>query len=428
MADELISYFREAEVFSLRRRKREILFEANKLKSIKEEEVQGISLRVIEDGKLGFSSSMGKYEPAQIIERAKDTLKLGIPAYMEFPGESSFEKVDIYDEKVMNMEDGRLIDMGYEFIEKVREKFPQITLYIRIDRGEIEVEIKNTRGLRAGYKKSFMSFSAEGVIVRGEDILFVGDGEVSSSLPDIDLIYREVMLQLDRAKRNVEIKSGRYPVIFSPHGVLSCFIPPLISALNGKNVLKGSSPLSGRVGEVVFSREFTLIDDPLVPLRAGTRPFDDEGVSSRRKFLIERGEVKGFLLDIRTAKRLGEEGAGNASRTILTLPSPSPSSLAVEEGGDDMESMIKNIKEGVLVEEVMGASQGNVMGGEFSGNILLGYKIENGEVSGRVKDTMISGNIYEALKDIVPGKGRRWVGSNLVPPILCPSLSISSRG
>mgnify|MGYP000200344463 CR=1 FL=1 len=189
MVDELISHFKEAEVFSLRRRKREVLFEANKLKSIKEEEVQGISLRVIEDGKLGFSSSMGKYEPAQIIERAKDTLKLGIPAYMEFPGESSFEKVDIYDEKVMNMEDGRLIDMGYEFIEKVREKFPQITLYIRIDRGEIEVEIKNTRGLRAGYKKSFMSFSAEGVIVRGEDILFVGDGEVSSSLPDIDLIY-----------------------------------------------------------------------------------------------------------------------------------------------------------------------------------------------------------------------------------------------
>jgi len=96
---------------------------------------------------------------------------------------------------------------------------------------------------------------------------------------------------------------------------------------------------------------------------------------------------------------------------------------------------VKDIKEGLVVEQVIGAEQGNLLSGDFGGNVLLGYKVENGEMVGRVKDTMISGNVYQVLKDQVlkglPGIGResRWVDGVLqTPPLYCPGISVATKG
>jgi PmbA protein len=77
----------------------------------------------------------------------------------------------------------------------------------------------------------------------------------------------------------------------------------------------------------------------------------------------------------------------------------------------------------------MGAEQGNILGGDFSGNVLLGFKIENGKIVGRVKDTMVSGNIYQVLKEVTAiGSEAKWVGGFvLTPPIYCPRLSVASK-
>jgi PmbA protein len=91
--------------------------------------------------------------------------------------------------------------------------------------------------------------------------------------------------------------------------------------------------------------------------------------------------------------------------------------------------MVQDIKEGLVIEQLMGAEQGNILGGEFSGNVLLGYKIESGKLVGRVKNTMVSGNIYQVLKDIAAfGKESKWVGGwVLTPHILCPNISVASK-
>jgi PmbA protein len=88
------------------------------------------------------------------------------------------------------------------------------------------------------------------------------------------------------------------------------------------------------------------------------------------------------------------------------------------------------MKEGLVVEQLIGAEQGNVLGGEFSGNVLLGYKVEGGEFVGRVKDTMVSGNIYDALRELAAiGSEAKWVGSILKTPALyLPSLAVASKG
>ena len=91
--------------------------------------------------------------------------------------------------------------------------------------------------------------------------------------------------------------------------------------------------------------------------------------------------------------------------------------------------MMRGVKSGLVVEELMGAGQGNVMGGDFSGNVLLGYKIENGEITGRVKDTMVAGNIHEALKRLAAiGSETRWVGGSMHTPALAfEGLTVSAK-
>ena len=101
----------------------------------------------------------------------------------------------------------------------------------------------------------------------------------------------------------------------------------------------------------------------------------------------------------------------------------------MDEGEATFEEMVRGVKEGLVVEELMGAGQGNVMGGDFSGNVLLGYKIENGEIVGRVKDTIVAGNVHQALRQLVAiGKRGRWVGGSLFTPALWfDRLSVSSK-
>ena len=91
--------------------------------------------------------------------------------------------------------------------------------------------------------------------------------------------------------------------------------------------------------------------------------------------------------------------------------------------------MVSDIKEGLVIEYLMGAEQGNILGGDFSGNVLLGYKVESGKIVGRVKDTMVSGNVYQVLKQIMAiGSEARWVGSLLkTPHLYLPGLSVATK-
>jgi PmbA protein len=111
------------------------------------------------------------------------------------------------------------------------------------------------------------------------------------------------------------------------------------------------------------------------------------------------------------------------------MPGPGFHAGIVTPGKVSFEDMVKGIKEGIIVEQLLGAGQGNMLGGDFSGNVLLGYKIEKGEIVGRVKDTMVSGNVYKLLKNITAiGSDAKWVsGSLCTPSICCANVSVAAR-
>jgi len=287
----------------------------------------------------------------------------------------------------------------------------------------------NTAGGEAAYNKSFFDLSLEGILVQDQDMLFVGDSQ-SSCHPILDsgTVAEEVIRQLELAKKNVSISTKLMPVIFTPQGVASSLIAPLVTAFNGKMVLDGASPLKDKQDKQVFDKRLSLWDDATLPYQIASCPCDDEGMPSQRTPLVEHGVVSQFLYDLHTAALANTQSTGNGSRHG-GLPSPSPSSIVIGEGDVPFWDMVGDMKQGLIVDQLMGAEQGNILNGDFTGNVLLGYKVERGEITGRVKNTMVSGNVYEVLSQLeAVGQKSRWVGGFLRTPCLyCASLSVAAR-
>ncbi len=420
----------EAEVFEYSTEETQVRFESNRLKQMNTNQTTSVALRVIKDGRIGYATATTRDDAEALVRNAVETAEFGMKAEFTFPDARQFPSVDIYDEAVNSVSMINMVGLGKRMIDIVTGHTQGILCDAGISRGILNVRIANTRGGEGSYQKSYFSLGVEGNLIEGTDILFVGESDSSCRpIADTQKITDKVLEQLDRAARKAKAPTKQLPVIFTPNGVVSLMMP-LMSACNGKTVLEGASPLGDKIGQEVFDPSFTLVDDPLLAYRPGSRPYDDEGVPSQVTPLVEKGVVKGFLYDLQTAARAGKVSTGSGNRGRGSLPSPSPGALVVSPGSMTFADMVKDIREGLIVEQLMGAEQGNILGGDFSGNVLLGYKIENGEIVGRVKDTMVAGNVYKLLKDIAAiGSESEWVGGFLnTPPIYCKSLSVASKG
>jgi PmbA protein len=419
-----------AEVFRVTSRSTPLKFEANRLKQIQTKESMGTALRIIKKGRIGFAQASGKINPAELVNMALETSQFGAEAKFELPGLTTYPVVPLFDPETEKISLDDLAQLGQQLIDAIRKYSPEILCEAYLSRGNVTLEILNSQGAEVRYAKSYCSLGIEGVLIQDGDMLFVGDGQ-SSCHPIIDYkpISDEVIWQLEQAKNTVAIKPGFMPVIFRPHGVASALLMPLITAFNGKTVLNGASPLKDKLTTKVFDKQFSLRDDATISYQVSSSPCDDEGVPAQKTMLVENGVVAHFFYDLQTAGLANVKSTGNGSRNG-GLPSPSPNSLLIGEGTTTFAEMVADIKQGLLVEQLMGATQGNVLNGDFSGNVLLGYNIENGRIAGRVKNTMVSGNVYQVLQQIPAlGNDARWVDGFLhTPSIYCSNLPVATKG
>ena len=174
----------------------------------------------------------------------------------------------------------------------------------------------------------------------------------------------------------------------------------MLVSTNGTNLSKKLSPLYSREGEKILDDKITLIDNPHIDFSPSSSMYDAEGIPTKSKKIFENGIFINGIYDLKSGSEAGTESTGSAQRSIHSLPSPGISNLIMEKGDIKFSDLVKNISEGIIVDELLGAGQGNELSGDFSANISLGYKIENGEIVGRIKDTMISGNCFKALEKI----------------------------
>ncbi len=421
----------EAEAFYSEVEETPVLFEANRLKQLNARQVSGVALRVIAGGRLGAASSSRRGDVEGLVEMALESAPYGPEARFHFPAADSYPSVQTYDPQVESFSLDDMVHLGQGLIDAVRREEPELVCDASVRKAVHRVVGLNSNGGRFEYRRTVFSLGVHGTLVRGTDMLFVGDGQAScQAIRDGATVVQEVVRQILWARRTAVVRTGEMPVVFTPQGVAGALLGPLATAFSGRMVHQGQSPLAGRLGEPLYDQRFSLWDDPTLPYRTGSRICDDEGVASRRLPLVDGGVVAHFLYDLQTAGLAGAEPTGHGSRGPGGQVGISPSCLVFAEGELNLEDLVREVRDGLVVEQLMGAGQGNVLGGDFSGNVLLGYKIEGGEVVGRVKDTVVAGNVHRLLAEALLALGRgRWVGGSLyVPPIAFARLSVAAKG
>jgi PmbA protein len=399
-----------------------VSFENDKLKSVKSSQNTGMSVKVIVDGRIGSSHTTDIDDVDGVVVRALEAAEFGSPAHFEFPGPQEGPGVLVYDDDVLPMTKEAMVEIGEEMMTLVKEYNPDILVSAGVDKSVSKGWFANSSGEEYTTKTTSFGVGVHGQWVRGTDILLAGhDFGWKKREIDHSKIAKRAIELFKMAESIAPIRSGDMPIIFTPQGV-NVLLLALSLGLDGKNVFLGSSPLAGKLGEKIADERFFVTDNPLLDYANSSGKYDEEGIPHQVTPLIEGGVVKNFLYDLDTAGRAGAKTTGNGVGC-------KPTNLVVKEGNASYKEMIRNTKEGLLVHNVLGLGQGNPISGEFSVNVHLGYKIENGEVVGRVKDVMLAGNTYEALKNIAAiGDEAEWAGGSLLtPPIKVSRLSVVGK-
>ena len=194
--------------------------------------------------------------------------------------------------------------------------------------------------------------------------------------------------------------SGRMPLIADPDLAGVFAHEALGHATEADLVMAGDSCLDGMIGKRIGSDVVTIIDDPTVPNVYGSFPYDDEGVKSRRKVLVENGILKTYLLSRETAHKYGMEPNGSArAESIAYRPLVRMSNTFVDNGDHSFEELIEGIKYGIYAKGSRGG-QVDTGKGTFQFSAQEAFLIENGEVTKPLKDVSFGGSTLEILKSI----------------------------
>ncbi len=420
------------ELFKVNYKAMPVDYEMNQLKSINMEEAEGWALRVIHKGKIGFSSSTSQDQIDRMIDKAIEVAQFGQEAHFKFPEQiiPPEKKPELYDSAVQEKTVEEMIETGNIIVDRIHS----INVDFRCDAGitkqESNIQYWNTYGGLFCYQKTMFSHSVMVQNTTDNDMMMLmesqqwGDASLSN-----DILIERLKRKAKWGEKIVGINSGNIPAIFTPKALL-VLILPLISGLNGRLVNKKISPLQDKKEQALWSPLFSLYSDGTIDFAGGSAPYDDEGITMRRLPLIEEGVIKNFYYDLQNAGEAGVKTTGNGIRPgFHASPSPGVSNLIIPGGKTSFEEMIKDIKEGIIIDQVLGLGQGNVLSGAFSNNVQLGFKIKDGKVAGRIKNVMIAGNAFEVLKDIAAvGSEARWIGGQyLFPHIYVKSLSVSTK-
>ena len=415
-----------------------IAFEAGRLKACGISEAAGVNLRVVQHGRVGIAGTTAE-DVDDLVARALASAELGEALDIAFPAASPLPSVSTHAARAAAAPLDRLTAFGHELVERVSREGCQVN--VSIEREVAETRIANTAGVDATYPATGVAISVDLTRFAGDDVLLIYDFYAGVDLPesaDLDAMVRTIDDRFTPALRVVEPPDGSLPVVFTPSGQ-SAILLPLEQGLSGKAVLQGVSPLAGKVGAQLFDERFGLTDDPLVAGRAGSRPLDDEGVPSRVVPLVQRGVVQQFVYDLETAARAKTESTGHGSRATFGKPHIGYSNLIVESGMPDPRAgaaavrrlgggLIDGIADGLIVDDLIGVGQGNVIGGAFSHPVALAYRVQRGEITGRVKDAAVAGNVYELLKRIGGfGNDGRWMGSRWAASLRLDGVSVARR-
>ncbi len=424
---DICSSIEKGDVISNYSEAKSVDFEMDHLKSIEDISRFSIGLRIFKEGKVGNSYINSLEDKEILIKNAADSSSLGDLIDFELPGSSTYKPMNMFFQDIKDYSEQKAVNIGDEIIKRLKNVDREAKINAAISSAYSRHYIANTNGFWGFYDSTLFNVSAGMLLVDDSGgLLSVDEGDAAySEEVNIEDICATIEWRYKNALNKVQMKTGYFPVVFSPEA-LGLLLESIEIAANAKTLYKGISVLSDKLGKGIASSSFTLVDNPILEKGLGSYPFDDEGVIPDRLPIIENGIFKNFIYDLTTAKRLNCRSTGHGSRSTSSMPSPSFSNLIIGTGSSTFDEMIGSIKYGLYVCEFLGGGMSNMLAGDFSVNVELGYLVEEGQVKGRVKDTMLSGNVYDLLKDIDAVESRTYKkGSLYAPHILFRKASIT---
>lgn len=409
-----------AEVYQSRSLSGPVFFEANRLKQLESTQSEGTALRLWRDGCPGLAVAYGQVEAQALVDVALALSQINEPEPIELNSNSKPTYPDLG--RAVPVE--QLVAWGKEAIALIRNAYPEVLMSAEWDSEVETTRLVNSQGLDCRHTDTTLSCYVSAEWVRGDDFLSVSDGQTQRDTLDPEIIAGQILQRLEWAKKNVAPPNGRVPILFTSKAA-DMLWGTIQAALNGKRVLEKASPWAERIGKPVMATDFTLTQDP----EAGpfSCPFDDEGTPTRSLIFIQDGILQNFYCDRTTGSGLGSDTTGNGFRPSLgSYPTPSLFNLLVQPGKRSLSDLIALLDDGLIVDQMLGG--GGSISGDFSINVDLGYRVKKGQIAGRVKDTMVAGNIYTALKQLVAlGNDAEWNGSCYTPSLIVEGLSTTGR-
>lgn len=220
-----------------------------------------------------------------------------------------------------------------------------------------------------------------------------------SDLRAADLIGHEAGERAVRQLNARKVKSCKVPVIFDPR-VSQSLVGHLIGAINGAAIARGTSFLKDKMGERIFADGISIIDDPHVRRGLRSRPFDGEGLATRRHIIIDDGRLTTWLLDLRSARQLGLKSTGHASRGTSGPPGAAPANVHLAPGRISRADLLAGVEDGLYVTQMMGSAVNGVTGDYSRG--ASGFWIEKGQIAWPVNELTIAGNLKDMFLNMTP--------------------------
>jgi len=403
-------------------------------------ESEGLSLRGTYKGKMGYSYTE-KVDETSIDQLVKDAAENALIIDSEdeeyiFEGSKEYKKVDSFNQTLSNVGEEQKINFVKSLEEeafRLDKRIASVEVCIYGD-GYGETIMSNTKGLFLR-DKSNIAYTYIAVVAKdGEDIKTgmayrTGNDFNAFNAQDIAREAVDEALALLGAK---SVKSGDYNVIIR-NSAAADLMEAFTGIFSAEAVQKNLSLLKGKLNEKIASDKFTLIDDPYMEGGLASKSFDGEGVACKYKKVVDKGVLKTYLYNLKTAKKDGVDTTGNASKgSYKSSIGISPSNFFVEKGERTLDEMVADIDKGILITELQGLHSGlNSVSGDFS-LAALGFLIQDGKISRPVEQITMAGNYFDMLKNIeetgsdlkfgMPGEA--YIGS---PSLRIKKLSIAGE-
>ncbi|WP_375554160.1 TldD/PmbA family protein [Roseovarius mucosus] len=289
------------------------------------------------------------------------------------------------------------------------------------------VHIAASNGFSGGYARSDTGLSCVAIAGTGTGMErdYDGDSRIfASDLRDAAEIGQRAGLRAVERLGARRPRTGAYPVLFDER-ISGTLIGHLLAAANGASVARGSSWLRGRLGEQVLPKALSVMEDPHRTRVSGSRPFDAEGLPTAKRAIVQDGMLMGWTLDLANARKLGMQSTANATRGTSSAPSPGTWNIALTQGAQSRDDLIREMGTGLLVTSMIGSTI-NPNTGDYSRG-AAGFWVENGEIAYSVNECTIAGSLPEMLRRLIPANDARTHLGRVVPSLLIEGLTLAGE-